>query len=376
MIIRCPNCSTTYRVNGSVLDAPRPTFRCSRCKHVFTIHLRLRIHEEGSPATEAAPGRGQPPVAPAAGGERDTRGHVHDDDRSGADTADRDTADTAGRDAAEPDPDAAEPDPETARDTPAPPQPPTHPESRPPAAASLPDTEATENAFEEVEPADPDFDPATTTGDDNVSAGGARKPDFEIDDDFLFPTRPTPAPAPVETRGSVVPLASLAVLSVIAFVLIALIYQVNPKPLDSMLGGIPWYGTAVFENRHFKSTLVLEGLASGVQPVQNRKEVFAVSGTLVNRGDRSIRKVRIEVQLFDAEGKQVGRQTAFVGNAISAKILQDMSLREISLLQSLEPVNSYGIPANGSANFTVALPKPKTAVKSFNCRVLSADGAA
>ena len=52
MIIRCPNCSTTYKVDGSVLDAPKPSFRCSRCKHVFTVHVRLQLDEE---APDAAP---------------------------------------------------------------------------------------------------------------------------------------------------------------------------------------------------------------------------------------------------------------------------------------------------------------------------------
>ena len=47
----------------------------------------------------------------------------------------------------------------------------------------------------------------------------------------------------------------------------------------------------MFENRHFKSTLVFESLVSGVQPVLNQTEVFIVSGKLVNRNDRSVHKV-------------------------------------------------------------------------------------
>ena len=84
-------------------------------------------------------------------------------------------------------------------------------------------------------------------------------------------------------------------------------------------------------------------------------------------------KVQIEAQLFDAEGKQVGRQATFVGNAISAKIIEDMTFREISMLQSLKPQSAYRIPARASANFTVVFAKPKAAVESFSCRVLSAE---
>ena len=72
----------------------------------------------------------------------------------------------------------------------------------------------------------------------------------------------------------------------------------------------------------------------------------------------------------------MGRQATFVGNAISARIIEDMSLREISLLQSLKPQSAYHIPPNGSADFTIVFPKPEAAVASFSCRVLAADGGA
>ena len=155
-----------------------------------------------------------------------------------------------------------------------------------------------------------------------------------------------------------------------------LIYWTNPQPLDSLIRRIPWYGSAVFDSRHFKRTLVFESLESGVRPVWNDNEVFVVSGKLTNRNDRSIHKVRIEARLFDAEGKQIGQQITFVGNAISAKIIKDMSLREISLIQSLKPQNNYQISPNESANFTIVFPKPKTAVESFSCRVVAAEIAA
>ena len=152
--------------------------------------------------------------------------------------------------------------------------------------------------------------------------------------------------------------------------------MINPQPLDNLLRRIPWYGAAVFDSKHYKSTLVFDSLVSGVRPVLNQTEVFVVSGKLVNRNDQSIRQVQIEAQLFDAEGKQVGRQVTFVGNAISAKIIADMSLREISLLQSLKPQSAYHIPPNGSADFTIVFPKPKATVASFSCRVLAADAGA
>ncbi len=219
----------------------------------------------------------------------------------------------------------------------------------------------------------------TAAVEDDIPVRNPRRPDFEIDDDFLFPPKREAEPPPpprANTKGSIRPLVSLVALALFAFVLVAVTYQVNPQPLDSVLRRIPWYGSTVFENRHIKRTLVFESLASGVQPVMNQTEVFVISGKLVNRNDRSVHQVRIEAQLFDAEGKQVGQQITFVGNAISARIIQDMTFREISLLQSLKPQSAYRIPANKSADFTIVFPKPKAPVESFTCRVLSAEAPA
>ena len=65
MIIRCPSCATTYKVSGSVFDAPRPTFRCTRCKHIFTFQVRLQLDDEDPSAAAAT--TNQMPEAGAAG---------------------------------------------------------------------------------------------------------------------------------------------------------------------------------------------------------------------------------------------------------------------------------------------------------------------
>lgn len=384
MIIRCPSCSTTYKVNGSVFDAPQPTFRCSRCKHIFAVQIRLQLRDEEPPvdAAETAP----PAEAEAAGYEPHTP--VDADSRETYPQS-RDETDDHDADAGEAD---HEPDPESEQGTLGLMHPAPSAEDTPPVMSPADDAETPDDDFEDTPLSEPDFElpdlqepeplqeleplEPTAIVDDDPPVRGTRQPDFEIDDDFLIPPRrpSTPPPPPrFGTRGSIVPLVSLVALSLFAFVLVALIYQINPRPLDSLLRRIPWYGSTVFEDRHVKRTLSFESLTSGVQPVLNQTEVFIVSGKLVNRNDRSVHKIQIEALLFDAEGKQVGRQVTFVGNAISAKIIEDMTFREISMLQSLKPQSAYRIPANASANFTVVFAKPKAAVKSFSCRVLSAE---
>ena len=177
--------------------------------------------------------------------------------------------------------------------------------------------------------------------DDKPPTRNQRQPDFEVVDDFLLPpareTQPTLQNPDANLKGSIVPVVSLVGLAMFAFALVTLIYHAKPQPLDSLIRWIPWYGSAVFDSRHFKRTLVFESLMSGIRPVLNDNKVFIVSGKVTNRNGRSVHKVRIEARLFDAEGKQIGQQVTYIGNAISAKIIQDMTLREIKLLQSLKP---------------------------------------
>lgn len=382
MIIRCPSCSTTYKVSGSVFDAPRPTFRCTRCKHIFTFQVRLQLDDEDPSAAAATtnqmPEAGAAGDGPVAGGGSDTDEEPYAEGRVDTHDSQASRVEAAGSHTG-----AAQGTLELPRTS-------AEAES---ASRDSSETQAVGEDYDEIQFDDPDFDPGVEVDrpdvrppesfdieEDDVPIQDARKPDFEIDDDFLIRPRreaePPPPPPRANARGSIVPMVSFVALAVFAFVLVWLIYQVNPRPLDALLRRIPWYGNTMFENRHFKSTLVFESLVSGVQPVLNQTEVFIVSGKLVNRNDRSVHKVRIETQLFDAEGKQIGREITFVGNGISAKTIQDMPFREISMLQSLKPLSAYRIPAAQSANFTVVFPKPDTAVESFSCRVISVDAAA
>ena len=396
MIIRCPNCSTTYKVDGSVLDAPRPTFRCSRCKHIFGVQIHLQPHGDPEAAGEA----GTPPLEEITADDPPEAGEDDFDPESGApeldDEPDAPRAVVDGEDDDAFDEPGA-PEPDDAQGTLDLPHMGTTTVEAPGDAEAGEDDFDPEEAPVDDEPSYPEFEPlaepepadlpqletlhhAAVVEEGDAPVRTARQPDFEIDDDFLIPpkreVKPPPPPPRATAKGSIMPMVSFAGLALIAFGLVTLIYQINPRPLDSVLQRIPWYGNAVFDDRHFKKTLEFESLTSRVQPVLNQTEVFVVSGKLVNRNDRSIHRVRIEAQLFDADGKQIARQVTYVGNAISAKIIQDMSFREISLLQSLKPQSAYRIPANQSADFTIVFPKPESAVESFSCRVVSADAPA
>jgi hypothetical protein len=51
-----------------------------------------------------------------------------------------------------------------------------------------------------------------------------------------------------------------------------------------------------------------------------------------------------------------------------------MTLQEISNLQKLPPLRSFGIPPGDSVPFTIVLLKAPKGMKDFGCQVISAEG--
>ena len=40
MLVKCPQCKTTYKVSDEALKGIAPAFRCSRCKHTFDLEAQ------------------------------------------------------------------------------------------------------------------------------------------------------------------------------------------------------------------------------------------------------------------------------------------------------------------------------------------------
>lgn len=67
--VQCPSCQTRYRIDESVLPQDSPTFKCSRCGHVFSGDPRLsRRAPLAKPKPAAQPPKSAPPAQAAAPG--------------------------------------------------------------------------------------------------------------------------------------------------------------------------------------------------------------------------------------------------------------------------------------------------------------------
>ena len=349
MLVRCPNCKTTYKVSDEVITGASPSFRCSRCKHTFE-------QEHTAAGDLTAPAQGAEPAPWETNIEPPQR----------VEPAQR------------------EPDFELPADRLAPrvPDQPELPELNNP-TAKPPITSATESwsmapqAVDNEPPftitaapipapqpdplaasAQPHSQPETQT----QTAGGQESTDNVFS---LAPYR--------DQQLSTLPFITLFGLLVIVFSIAAAYYQAHPAASEGLVGRIPLVGNSVLRNNHLSNGVLLKSMEGSYQTIQDNREVFIVSGTVVNQNPVVIRKIRLSGQIFNAEGKEIEREAMWIGNALSPKIIRGMSAQDIADLQKLEPLRNFEIPPGDSVPFTLVFLKPNRVAKTFACAITAAE---
>jgi hypothetical protein len=174
---------------------------------------------------------------------------------------------------------------------------------------------------------------------------------------------------------SVLPYISLFGILLLIFSVVTLTYQASPARLESFIKNIPWFGPMVIKNNHLRDGILVQSLRSGFHIIEGGHKVFVISGEVVNRTQVSVREIRVEGLTYTKEGEEIESQAISIGNPISKKLLQDMTAREISVLQELKPQKQYEIPPDKSATFIIVFLKPPENIKAFSCKVLSAKAA-
>ena len=83
----------------------------------------------------------------------------------------------------------------------------------------------------------------------------------------------------------------------------------------------------------------------------------------------------IEGKIYDAQGKELNHIVVSGGNALSRKILRDLTAKDISLLQIQKARKQFAIPARDSTEFVIVFLSPKRGAAQFSARVVSARAA-
>ena len=99
-----------------------------------------------------------------------------------------------------------------------------------------------------------------------------------------------------------------------------------------------------------------------------------ISGVALNQNPVVVREIQLIGKVYNEGGKEIERQTIWVGNTISPKIIRGMTLEDIPQLQDLKPLKSFEIPPGDSIPFTIVFLKSAKGAKEFTCEVAIAEG--
>ena len=348
MLVQCPSCRTTYKVADEVVKGAAPAFRCSRCKHTFEL--------EGAEANPT------PPLKPAA-----------NELTAAPEPQERELSFSF----SEPSAPVAEPNENATQAVPS---------AR--AHTQIPNNPATEQWSLNPEPANETADspftiPAAVENSEPEKIVDIPK-NFEADERaFAAPELKEHAQTAanilamssyIDQRASIRPYLSLFGLLLIGFSLLAAMTHAKPAEMENLVRKIPWFGATVLKNNHLKDGVLLQSLRTGYQSLQGNREVLVLTGVAINQNPVVIREVKVTGKVFNTDGKVIERQTIWIGNTISPKIIRGMTAEDIPHLQDLKPLKSFELPPGDSIPFTVVFLKPAKQAKEFSLEVVLADG--
>jgi hypothetical protein len=129
---------------------------------------------------------------------------------------------------------------------------------------------------------------------------------------------------------------------------------------------VPLIGGRLVETRLHPGTVQLTNLRGEYERVQGDRLVFAISGTAINNSPVPVRGIQIEGRIV---GAQEQRQVVFCGAA--PRDVHDLSLREIALLQTLEPPKEWTLPPGEQTGFLVVFAAPPSELREFGAEVVA-----
>jgi predicted Zn finger-like uncharacterized protein len=453
--IQCTSCHTRYRIDERVLPDDTPTFKCSRCGHVFNadpVPAKVR-----KPAPEAPENEPQQPqtIRPARPRPSDLKSPVE------SDVVKRTDSRTDARPSAAPKPEVRAQRSEPEQQEPAKrPTPAAAPAQRPAPAAAAPAQPEDRKQKSQPEPKEPesddplnrtfgDRDQKADTGEnlrfdfsDERAQSGDAPPERDLErpephdggwqvgetpEDFQRPPRrqapsmmtdDEPAPRPKATpRRMAAPLEAEApryatppaqpkssafqmgrdddedsaessftgashssgvFLALFFFVAIAFLGASalicgEPAASARILSGAPQIG-GYFVRPIVPAMLVaLHDVHSQYYALKGGHTALVITGTAQNAGSRPLHLVGIDADLIGASPRPVASQSVFCGNELSAKMLGEMTPREIEFSQGLSPPKTFALEPAASAPFLMVFIDPPTGAGKIRISVSKAE---
>jgi predicted Zn finger-like uncharacterized protein len=435
--IQCPSCQTRYRIDERVLPEDTPTFKCSRCGHVFSAEPR---QSKGSAPTATRPKAETPqpaqPEADARPSASVTTGSAAPKDVGPKDAVRKDSAprEALPREAAPKDgttrtrADSTATNPSaTPRAKPAPEAPAKSP-AEPSATASARRGDLLRRLFEggaaEAENLTFDFhDEKSGPGDfHEETPDPGEKAEFgeEVDEDQwevgdaasgfgdapdgaeegdLHAASPAAAllrraaaaraaaDAAIEPDPSVAFLykggkvhaagffIGLFLLVLLGFGLFSLIICGAPMASAELLSGVPGVGDRFAPPIMPARLVALTDVHATYKNLKDNRAALVISGSAQNVGTAPLNAVQVQVSLLPDAQSPLKTQTVYCGNNLSAEMIDEMTPRELEFFQKLEPPKNFVLARAQSSAFALVIIDPPPGVTKFQVSVAKAQPA-
>lgn len=377
--IQCTSCHTRYRVDERVLPEETPTFKCSRCGHVFSAEPRTRTSRVAvAGAVKAEPIAAAREEPPRAATTPDSRQPDAGEQAAPADQL---------RSAAEPDGQAdelldrsfAEHDQE--------------PQSgenltfdfidedlEHPNLGLSPGEQAASDRWEVGEApggseSERGMDGPSELAEDHYAELPEEPDRHEPDGEPDVGRRAFGEPGKRHSSGWFLMLFLMigAIFGGLSQALVAW-----PSAGFGLLHQVPALGEHFVRSVAPSHEIALEEIGAGYQVLKEDPghPTLVISGQARNVSRSPLHVVQVAVDLDDGNGNQVARQTVYCGNPISNKVIGQMTPRELNFFQRLEPPKAFVMAPGQSWPFQVVFVSPPPAAGKFHITVSEAQPAA
>ncbi len=152
----------------------------------------------------------------------------------------------------------------------------------------------------------------------------------------------------------------------VGYAVLSVYLYTHPEAAGQLLGRVPLLGAALNETRISPASIQLANVRGEYQRVKGDRLVFVISGTAINNSPLPVKSIQVEGWIG---GDHEERRVVFCGAA--PRDIGELSLREIALLQTLEPPKDWALAAGEQAEFLIVFPGPPSDLKQFAAQVLT-----
>jgi predicted Zn finger-like uncharacterized protein len=424
--IQCTSCQTRYRIDERILPDDTPTFKCSRCGHVFSAEPRQKApRRAGAERARAEAASAEPAVSAKADAGATAPPASPSADASAA------TPSATRQAAPSPQPPPAEPQPAQA------------PRQEPQKVRDA-TQELLQRRFGNLSESEDDrpgenlsFDFNDEPGSEEAPAQGYPEERWEVGDTGL-PPAPPPRPKPririsdidddlvasdagldrpfARRRGHDEPLDAdeeqdferirpeevsaqahqleaelrsraykvhsagyflgLFAMVVVGFGLVTMVIQSAPIVSAGLLSALPIVGAGLEPPISPAQRVALAGVQAQYVKLKGNQPALVVSGTAENLTTAALGAVQIEAALTASGAAPLRTQAVYCGNSVTPKALAEMTPHEIEFFEKLDAPKNFTLAPQATTPFVIVFIAPPAGAAHFQLRIVRADPAA